>query len=93
MKVKELEERANNIKWIRTFRSSYDLINFCEQNSNTPFLTISHTTSSLNGMYSRLYVINYLRIHELSELINLIKEFIETPIKDRVLIEGNEFDL
>ena len=44
-------------------------------------------------MYSRLYVINYLRIHELAELINLIKEFIETPIKDRGLIEGTEFDL
>ena len=44
-------------------------------------------------MYSRLYVINYLRIHELAELINLIKEFIETHIKDRGLIEGTEFDL
>lgn len=89
MKVIELAKTANKLPWIRAYASN-GCIKFYEKNGKQPFLCIKNYSLSIEDNYSRLTAITYLRYHELIDLNKLIEEFIETPIKDRGILDKVE---
>ena len=82
MKTKELIEQINKSLYIRVYEDTYNL-NFHTETSDLCFYILSNYSMEISQATTTTINLSGATLRDLSEMILLLNEWLETPVEDR----------